>query len=67
MYKTLNMCVIIAGVTDNIHNSNDRIVVPVTKAEFAVLKSAFSVRYAFQFSALSLFCYLNEGLFGIVF
>ncbi|KAG2321670.1 hypothetical protein Bca52824_014883 [Brassica carinata] len=30
------------SVTDNIHNSNDRIVVPVTKAEFAVLKSAFS-------------------------
>ncbi|KAJ0241130.1 Single-stranded DNA-binding protein WHY2 [Hirschfeldia incana] len=30
------------SVTDNIHNTNDRIVVPVSKAEFAVLKSAFS-------------------------
>ncbi|CAN7087624.1 unnamed protein product [Brassica oleracea var. botrytis] len=30
------------SVTDNIQNSNDRIVVPVSKAEFAVLKSAFS-------------------------
>ncbi|CAH8347529.1 unnamed protein product [Eruca vesicaria subsp. sativa] len=30
------------SVTDNVQNSNDRIVVPVSKAEFAVLKSAFS-------------------------
>lgn len=48
MYKTLNFCGIIVAVADNIHNSNDRIVVPVSKAEFAVLKSAFSVRYAFN-------------------
>ncbi|KAL0801530.1 hypothetical protein Bca101_056706 [Brassica carinata] len=38
------------SVTDSIQKSNDRIVVPVSKAEFAVLKSAFSILYYVQFA-----------------
>lgn len=55
--QTLNFCGFIAGVNNSILNTNDRFVVPVTKAEFAVMKTAFSVRYDLNYAFSLFYCY----------